>query len=61
MFHPEPERTLNQLHKEQREAHQINLAIMHNQEEQGQGQERNELNGGQNRNNGRNYAPMPVI
>ena len=60
-FDPEPERTLNRLRNEQREAHQRNLAIMKNQEGQDQGQEKNESQGGQNGNNGRNYAPRTVI
>ena len=34
---------------------------MQNQEEQGQGQERNDPNGGLNGNNGRNYDPLPFI
>ena len=60
-FDPELERTLNQLRREQREAHQRNLAIMQNQEGQDQGQEQNEPQGGQNENNGMNYAPRPFI
>ena len=35
--------------------------MMQKLEEQGQGQERNEPNGGHNRNNGRNFAPSPFI
>ena len=34
LFDPEPERTLNQLSREQREARQRNLTGMQNQEEQ---------------------------
>ena len=34
---------------------------MQNNEEQEQGQEQNKSQGGQNGNNGRNYAPMPFI
>ena len=60
-FDPESERTLNRLCRNQREAHQRNLAVMQNQKEHDQGQERNELNEGHNRNNGRNYASRPVI
>ena len=60
-FDPEPERTLNRLHREQRGAHQRNLAVMQNQEGQDQVQEQNEPQGGQNGNNGRNYAPRPFI
>ena len=45
-FGPELERTLNRLHKEQREAHRRNLAIMQNQEGQDQGHEQNEPQGG---------------
>ena len=60
-FDPKLERTLNRSHKEQREAHQRNLAVMQNEEEQDQGQERNEPNGGQNGNNGRNYVLRLVI
>ena len=58
---PEPKRTLHQLRREQREAHQRDLATMHNNEEHDQGQEQNEPQGGQNGNNGRNYAPRPFI
>ena len=36
-FDLEPKRTLNQLRGEQREAHQRNLAVMQNQEEQDPG------------------------
>ena len=39
---PEPKRTLNRLRREQREAHQRNIAVMQNQEGQDQGQEQNE-------------------
>ena len=46
LFDPEPERTLNRLRREQREAHQRNLAVMQNQEGQDQGQEKNKLQGG---------------
>ena len=60
-FDPEPERTLHRLRREQREAHQRNLATMQNNEVQDQGQEQNELQGGHNGNNGRNYAHMPFI
>ena len=60
-FNPEPERTLHLLRKEQRKAHQRDLAIMQNNEEQDHGQEQNEPQGGQNGNNGRNYAPRPFI
>ena len=56
-FDPEPERILHQLRRKR----QRNLGVMHNQEEQDQGQERNEPNRGQNGNNGRNYAPRPFI
>ena len=34
---------------------------MQNNEEQDQGKEQNELQGDQNENNGRNYAPRPFI
>ena len=44
-FSREQERTLNRLRREQREAHQRNLAIMQNQEGQDQGQEQNKLQG----------------
>ena len=60
-FDPEPERTLNRLRREQREAHQRNLAVMQNNEGQDQGQKQNEPQGGQNGNNGSNYAPRPFI
>ena len=60
-FYPELERTLNKLRREQREAHQRDLAIMQNQKGQDQGQEQNETQGGHNGNNGRNYAPRPFI
>ena len=45
-FDPEPERTLHLLRRDQREAHQRNLAVMQNQEGQDQGQEKNEPQGG---------------
>ena len=45
-FDPELEITLHRLHKEQREAHQRNLAVMQNQKGQDQGQEQNEPQGG---------------
>ena len=61
LFDPELERTLHRLHREQREAHQRNLAVMQNEEGRDQGQEKNEPQGGQNGNNGRNYAPMSFI
>ena len=61
LFDPEPERTLRQLRRAQREAHQRNLAVMQNQEGQDQDQEQNELQGGENENNGRNYAPGSFI
>ena len=60
-FDPEPERTLNRLCKEQREAHERDLVGMQNQEGQDQGQEQNEPQGGQNGKNGRNYAPSSFI
>ena len=60
-FNPEPERILNKLCKEQREAHQRNLAVMQNQEGQNHSQEQNKTQGGQNGNNGRNYAPKAFI
>ena len=60
-FDPEPERTLHQLRREQREAHQRDLAVMQNNEGQDQGQEQNEPQGGHNGNNGRNYAPKPFL
>ena len=60
-FDPEPERTLHQLHREQREAHQRGLATMQNNEGQDQGQDQNESQGGHNGNNGRNYAPRLFI
>ena len=60
-FDPEPKRTLHRLRREQRKAHQRDLAIMQNNEEQDQGQEKNEPQGGQNENNGRNYAPRSFI
>ena len=60
-FYPEPKRTLNRLCREQKEAHQRNLAIMQNQKGQDQGQEQNEPQGGKNVNNGRNYVPIPFI
>ena len=60
-FDPKPERTLNLLRKEQREAHQRNLVVMQNNEGQDQGQEQNEPQGGRNGNNDRNYALKPVI
>ena len=41
----EPERTLHQLHREQREAHQRDSATMQNNEEQDQGQEQNKPKG----------------
>ena len=41
-FDPKPERTLHRLRKEQREAHQRDLAVMQNNEEQDQSQEQNE-------------------
>ena len=59
-FDLELERTLNRLRREQREVHQRNFVVMRNQEEQGQGQERNEPNGGHNGNNG-DYAPRLFI
>ena len=43
---PEPKRTFNRLCREKREAHKRNLVVMQKLEEQGQGQERNEPNGG---------------
>ena len=58
---PKPERTFHRLHRDQIEAHQRNLAIMQNNEEQDQGQDQNEPQGGHNGNNGRNYAPRPFI
>ena len=60
-FYLEPEKTLHRLCKEQREAHQRNLATMQNNEWQDQEQEQNEAQGGHNGNNGRNYAPRPFI
>ena len=60
-FDLEPERTLHRLRREQREAHKRNLATMQNNEGQDQDQEQNELQGGHNGNNGRNYAPRPFI
>ena len=45
-FDPEPERTLHRLRREQREAHQRDLAVMQNNEGQDQGQEQNEPQGG---------------
>ena len=45
-FDPEPERTLHLLCREQRKAHQRDLAIMQNDEEEDQGQEKNESQGG---------------
>ena len=60
-FDPELERTLHRLRREQRGAHQRNLAIIQNQERQDQGQEQNEPQGGQNGNNSRNYALRPFI
>ena len=60
-FDLEPKRTLHRLRKEQREAHQRDLAIKHNNEGQDQGQEQNEQQGGQNGNNGRNYTPRLFI
>ena len=57
LFNPEPERTLHQLRREQRKAQQRDLTIMQNHEEQDHDQEQNEPQGGQNENNGRNYAP----
>ena len=56
LLDPELERTLHRLRREQREAHQRDLATMQNNEEQQQGQEKNESQGGRNGNNGRNYA-----
>ena len=61
LFDPEPERTLNRLRREQREAHRRDLEVMQNNEAQDQSQEQNESQGGQNGNNGRNYALKPVI
>ena len=61
LLDPEPKRTLHRLRREQREAHQRDLATMQNNEEQDKGQEQNELQGGKNGNNGRNYAPRPFI
>ena len=61
LFDPEPERTLRRLRRAQREAHQRNLAVMQNQEEQDQGQQKNEMQGGQNEYNGRNYAARSFI
>ena len=60
-FNPKPERTLHRLRREQREAHQRDLVVMQNNEGQDQGQEQNEPQGGQNGNNGRNYAPKPFV
>ena len=60
-FDPKPERTLHRLHREQTKAHQRDLVIMQNNEEQDQSQEKNEPQGGLNGNNGRNYAPRPFI
>ena len=45
-FDPEPERTLNRLRKELREAHHRNLAVKPNQEGQDQGQDQNVPQGG---------------
>ena len=53
-FDPKQEKTLHGLCREQREAHQRNLATMQNNEGQDQGQEQNEPQGGHNGNNGRN-------
>ena len=61
LFDPEPERTLHRLCREQRKSHLRDLAIMQNNEEQDHGQEQNEPQGGQNENNGRNYAPRLFI
>ena len=61
LFDPEPKRTLHRLRREQRKAHQRDLSIMQNNEEQDQGQKENEPQGGQNGNNCRNYAPRPFI
>ena len=60
-FDPEPERTLHHLHRELREAQQRNLATMQNNEGHDQDQEKNEPQGGHNRNNGRNHVPKPFI
>ena len=60
-FDPEPERILHRLRREQREAHQRDLAVMQTNEGQDQGQEKNEPQGGQNGNNGRKYAPKSFI
>ena len=60
-FNLEPERTLHRLRRTLREAHQRNLAIMQNDEEQDHGQEKNEPQGGLNGNNGRNQVPRPFI
>ena len=61
LLDPEPERTLHRLRREQREAHQRDLATMQNNEEQDQGQDQNEPQRGHNGNNGRNYMPGPFI
>ena len=45
LFDPELDRTLHRLHKEQREAHQRNLATMQSNEGQDQDQEQNEPQG----------------
>ena len=45
-FDPKPERTVNRLRGEKREAQARILAVMQNQEEQDQGQDRNEPQGG---------------
>ena len=42
LFDPEPERTLHRLLRELRTAHNINLAIMQNNEEHDIGHEKNE-------------------
>ena len=60
-FDPEPERTLHQLRREQREKHQRNIVIMQNNKGQDYDQEQKELQGGHNGNNGRNYAPILFI
>ena len=53
-FDPELERTLHRLRREQRGAQHRNLAIMQNNVEQDNGQEKNESQVGHNGNNGRN-------
>ena len=59
-FDPEPERTLHRLRRELRTAENINLAIMHNNEEHDLSLEQNEPQRGRNGNNGRNQAPIYI-